>query len=578
MECAMEIQRFLSEFNATSREDWKVRLRIGIHLGDVVRSEGDLLGDAVNIASRIEPLAEPGGICVSEQVYAQIRNKLDCPFERLGSRELKNVSSPVEVYRVTTPQVAGMAQPSIAARSRVAVLPFANISSDPQDEFFADGLTEELITELAQINGLRIIGHTSVNRFRGTKLSLAQIGKELGVGSILEGSVRKAGGTVRVTVQLIDAGTEEHAWAGTFDRPIENILEIQSEIARRVSQQLKVRILPAEERRLDAAPLVHPESYLASLRGRTFLQSRSQSALRSAKEQFERAIALDGQNARAYVGLSDSLRLLWGYYAERFEPPARSEELLRTALNLDPDLSEAHASLGETLRQRYDFAEAEREFQRAIALNPGYSVAHHWYALLCEDTGRVDEAFRELSAAERADPLAEMTLYGQVQLLIWTGRLDEAQDRLARLREVARWDRVSHWGAGQLAEARGNTGEVLKELRWLESSATDETSRLSWQTYELLARGDRGGALAVVEKIKETASDHRVRAVTLAGCYAQVNDVGESLRWLEEALSYGGFDLRQLRFDSGFASVRRDPRLKSLLEKRRISTSGYWAP
>lgn len=241
-QCAIDVQKSLHDYHQRSTAERRIHLRVGVHVGDVVQRQSDILGDAVNIASRIEPLAEADGICISEQVYAQVRNKLDCQIEELGPHELKNIDYPVNVYRILPPwEDSAMAQVRLD-RKRVAVLPFLNISPDPNDAYFADGLTEELMVRLSSISGLKVIARTSIMRYKGTSKSVREIGKELESGSVLEGSVRKAVNRLRVTAQLIDATTQEHLWAQNYDRDLEDVFAIQTEVAENVSNALKTQL------------------------------------------------------------------------------------------------------------------------------------------------------------------------------------------------------------------------------------------------------------------------------------------------------------------------------------------------
>ncbi|HEX4922275.1 MAG TPA: adenylate/guanylate cyclase domain-containing protein, partial [Candidatus Bathyarchaeia archaeon] len=246
-ECAIEIQESLGDYNKSASQ--KLFVKIGIHVGDVVHTGQDVFGDAVNIASRIQSLAEGGGVCISEQVYAQVRNKLPYRMEKMPPHELKNVQYPVDIYKLS---LAMNEDPGGSApKNRVAVLPLSNISPDPKDGYFADGMTEELITVLSQVHGLRVIARTSVDHYRGGVQRAAQIGRELGVGSMIEGSVRIAGDRLRVTVQLIDASNEEHLWSENYDRRLDDIFEVQSDIARRVAKNLEVRLMAKDQDRLD---------------------------------------------------------------------------------------------------------------------------------------------------------------------------------------------------------------------------------------------------------------------------------------------------------------------------------------
>ncbi len=241
--CAYDVQRATREFNFSLPEERRIHLRVGIHLGDVVESAGDVSGDAVNVASRIEALAEDGGVCFTRQVYDHVQNKFELSSTNLGYKPLKNVSTPIEVYKMVMPWAEKQVITVQRADSRrIAVLPFTNISPDPNDEYLADGMTEEMITKLSEVSDLKVIARTSIMNYKGKEKGVSQIGKELAVGSIVEGSVRKAGNKIRVTVQLIDAGSEEHLWASNYDRQLDDIFVIQDEVATKVAASLKAGV------------------------------------------------------------------------------------------------------------------------------------------------------------------------------------------------------------------------------------------------------------------------------------------------------------------------------------------------
>jgi adenylate cyclase len=244
--CAREIQDAIVRRNASGNNTERLELRVGIHVGEVVAQGDDIVGDAVNVASRLEPLAEPGGICVSEQVLDQIRNKIPMTCERLLAPRLKNVETPINAYRVSAGS-DGRPPPApsraLGSYVRLAVLPFTSMSPDPSDEFFADGLTEEMISHLSRGSALRVVARTSIMPYKGASKGIREIARELSVGSILEGSVRRSANTVRITVQLIDAGSEEHLWAHSFDRELTDIFALQDEICQTVSKVLQGRLV-----------------------------------------------------------------------------------------------------------------------------------------------------------------------------------------------------------------------------------------------------------------------------------------------------------------------------------------------
>src|SRR5256884_643317 len=248
--CAYDGQRATRESNFSLPEERRIHLRVGIQLGDVVESAGDITGDAVNVASRIEALAEDGGVCFTRQVYDHIQNKFELSLTNLGYKPLKNVTSPVEVYKMVMPWAEKkVINEQRADARRIAVLPFTNISPDPNDEYLADGMTEEMVSKLSEASDLKVIARTSIMNYKGKEKSVSQIGKELAVGSIVEGSVRKAGNKIRVTVQLIDAGTQEHLWASNYDRQLDDIFVIQDEVATKVAASLKAGVFSKTSRK-----------------------------------------------------------------------------------------------------------------------------------------------------------------------------------------------------------------------------------------------------------------------------------------------------------------------------------------
>src|SRR3989454_5603469 len=317
VKCAYEIQKTTQEFNRSLPEERRVLMRIGVHLGDVVESQGDISGDAVNVASRIESLANSGGVCLTRQVYDQVRNKFELPMTSLGPKSLKNLSSSVEVYKMIMPWDATVAisLPEHDTR-RIAILPFANISPDPADEYFSDGMTDELIAVLSKIKGLRVVARTSAMRFKGEKATAGRIGEELKVGSLIEGSVRKSQNRLRITVELVDTHSEEQLWNETYDRDLRDVFSVQSDIAQQVAKALELRLGVRASSALRQQQTQSPEAYSLYLKGRNRWNLRSEHDLNRAIKYFEEAIGKDPRYALAYAGLADCYSIL-GYYGYR---------------------------------------------------------------------------------------------------------------------------------------------------------------------------------------------------------------------------------------------------------------------
>src|SRR5437870_8202839 len=280
LRCAFEIQQLLNELDVNRPPEKRILLRVGIHLGDVVHSEKDVQGDAVNVASRIEPLASPGGITITEQVYHQIRNKFEFPFVSLGQQSLKNVHDPVEVYRVVLPWEMQLSNEPSLEKRRIAVMPFTNISPDPRDEYFADGMTEELISTVSKIGELRTISRTSAMRYKGTKMSLREIAGELNVGVVLEGSVRKIGNSLRINVELVDVERDEHVWSQSYNRELAEVFAIQSDIASKVADALQVHLLTRERQSIEKKATDNIEAYTLYLKGLHYRSARSEEGYR----------------------------------------------------------------------------------------------------------------------------------------------------------------------------------------------------------------------------------------------------------------------------------------------------------
>jgi adenylate cyclase len=572
-ECAVSIQRRLRERNE-SPDVTPIMLRIGLHLGDVEQEGSDIFGDSVNLAARIEPMAEPGGICLSAAVYEQVRNKLTDKFERLERREMKGVKVAPEVYKVVLPWTGRSSTSEPQGPASIAVLPFSNISPDPTDEYFAEGLTEELITVLSQLRNLRVTSRTSVMQFKTTTKSAAQIGSELGVGSILEGSVRKAGNRLRITAQLIDAQQDRHVWAQTFDKDLDDIFAVQSAVAKEVAEALKVNLRAPDVTRLASRPKPRPDSYLAYLKGRTLMHRAGKESLLRAKAEFERAVALDQGNAAGYSGLADVYRHLWadsgGQEAVQADQEAR--RLAARALELDPDSAEAHSSLGFIIWDDFEFEAAERECQLALSLNPSYSEARRWYSALLADEGRADEALAELNLAEATDPLDAGTAVGLVRLHTWAGRFDEAAMKLEKLRQVWPDSYECQEAATWFYRGRGDVERTTEALERYEELQTLPAAKQIHRAWRLALLGKREAALTILDN-EALFMDHSSARWLTALVHAEMGDLDRCFHWLNLAVDARHVAFQPWRLDPKLEHVRRDPRFKLVLARANLAES-----
>jgi adenylate cyclase len=374
--CAAELQREMAARNTDIAEDKRIAFRIGINLGDVIVEKHDIFGDGVNVAARLEALAEPGGICVSRVVRDQVRDKAAFAFEDLGEQSVKNIARAVRVYAlrgagsptVNAPDTASSSPPISAPRLSIVVLPFANLSDDREQQYFADGITEDLTTDLSRLENMFVISRGTAFTYKDKRLDAKQIGRELGVRYVLEGSIRRSGNQLRVNAQLIDAGTDAHLWADRFDYDAGDLFVLQNEITGRIANALGVELITTEA----ARPTEHLTAFDYILRGRAArLKPNSRNASTEAISLFEHALALDPQSVEAQTRLAGSLvsRVLNGLTDLAGEDLIRSQELIGQALAASPRSALAHFVRGELLRAHGKYEEAIPEYETALALN-----------------------------------------------------------------------------------------------------------------------------------------------------------------------------------------------------------------
>jgi len=432
--CAVEIQKSLHEYNVSTPDEWKITLRVGIHLGDVVHKDGDVFGDAVNISSRIEPLAEAGGVCISRQVYDQVQNKFELSIISMGQRSLKNVNGMLEVFRVVMPwEVKEGPMKRLAEPRRVAVLPFSNLSPDPADEYFADGMTEELITTVSRIDGTEVISRTSVMQYKKSPKPIRQISGELDAGTVLEGSIRKSGNRLRVSVQLIDAVKDRHLWAESYDRNLDDVFAIQSDIAGRVADALRARMAKETPRSLGDTDNI--EAYTSFLRAKQLANEGKRTQLDDAVSLLKEAVAKDPNFSRAYSALALAI-YHQGMHGDYTEAVNKAEEVAKKAIETCPESAEAHAAMGSIDNAMDRFDESRREVETAIRLNPNLSDAHNLLGIINGAFGRLDEAVASLQKAYALDPVSLYTGTVLADTLRVSGRVDEAMKILARMDEL----------------------------------------------------------------------------------------------------------------------------------------------
>ncbi len=477
VECAVAIQRAMVERESEVPDDRRIQYRIGINLGDIVIDEGDIFGDGVNIAARLQEIAEPGGVCVSGTGYDQLKQKVDVGYEYLGEKRLKNITEPVRVYRIVTGaasakprrhprnwwatkaaaavaaallvvagvgswqagwladsgvmslEAAARIRPSLPSGPSIAVMPFANLSDDPAQDYFSDGLTEDVISALGRFSNLTVLANNATRRFKGDVRASAAIGRELGVGYLLEGSVRRAGSKIWVSVQLIDATTDQHLWANRYDNEFEDLFSVQDDITRKVVGALAVELTRLESERAANKPPQNLDAYDLVLRGRSLLRRQERSANFQAQEMFERAIAIDPSYAAAYAGLgrAHTWAVGFGYTEFIVKSIERAEALARQGLALDSNSVRSRELLAVVYMYKGEFELAVDQIRRVLAINPSDAESYKVYGTVMVFAGHEQKAIEWFEAALRLDPNMDVTKMAELAIAYYlSGRYEDA--------------------------------------------------------------------------------------------------------------------------------------------------------
>ena len=409
VECAVAVQRGMAERNAEVPEDRRIAFRIGINLGDVIIDGDDIYGDGVNVAARLQELADPGGVCVSANIYEQVEGKLDVAFDDRGEQTVKNIAKPVRVYGVNDGEAGtpiGQPPPPLPDKPSIAVLPFDNMSGDPEQEYFSDGITQDIITELARFRSLFVIARNSSFSFKGQTIEAKEIARRLGVRYLVEGSVRRAGNRVRITAQLIDAAHDTHLWAERYDRELEDIFAVQDEVTHAIVTAIEPELVSAERERARRKPPNNMDAWEWCQRGLWPLYHYASEENATAQEMFHRSIELDSGFAQPHAALAYSLfvELLMGFVSDPGDTLTQAHEAAKTAVTLDDKDSFSHFVLGRvyTMLGEHDAAIDAQDV--AVALNPNAALAHYGRGYVLTLIGRAEEALGAYDEALRLSP------------------------------------------------------------------------------------------------------------------------------------------------------------------------------
>jgi adenylate cyclase len=603
--CATTIQTELASRNAALPADGRVQFRIGLNLGDVIEDRGDIYGDGVNVAARLQALAKPGEICVSESIRVAVGNRLPVAFTDLGEKKLKNIEDPVRAYHVTThPGRSSKSRPPLLRRLRlgtrravyggvavlafaaatvatvvlvqrgahahpltIAVLPLADFSGQAE-EYFVDGMTEALIASLARISGLSVISRTSIMRYKGTDKPLPEIGRELGADVIVEGSAQLDGDNVVITAQLIDSATDRHLWAERYERPLRDVLRLQGELAQSIAQEIDVTIEPGESARFAAVRDVDPETYRAYLRAMYHLNMGTPAEVEQGLAYLHAAVDRDPGDALAWAGLALGYATL-GHGAEpRADVWPRARAAALRAVTLDPNLAEAYAALADVkLYMEWDWAGAEAAFRRANELNPSLAMNHYHYAWYLLLFGRNAEAIAEHKRAQQLDPLTPLhTLWlGGMYLYQDLGRYEDA---IAEEKRALQLDPNNPMALMILARGYDYAGRhdlaIETSLRMVELNPA-----MKWElglTYVLAGKLDEARAtLEEIEREPPTSWTALGRAVL----YAQLGDADNAFKWLDYYPPHAW--VPWARVDPWLRpALEKDPRFNEFLERLKL--------
>ena len=569
--CAVEIQRELAERNADLPEERKMEFRIGVNLGDVIEEEDRIYGDGVNIAARLESLAEPGGICISAFVYSQVKNRLKVEYEYLGEKTVKNIKEPVRVYRVVSflkevpPQVSAVDQ-ATPTKPSIAVLPFVNMSNDPEQEYFSDGITEELISELAKLKGLKVISRTSAFCFKGKDVDLRTIGKQLNVSNVLEGSVRKAGNRLRITAQLINVADDTHLWSESFDRELKDVFAIQEEISQAIVKKFEVSLLNKVDRTLVKRSTEDQQSHDFYLKA---LFSWNNREAKKAIDYLEQSIALDPNNALAYARLSI-------YYAHiAFFSPyppklsyGKAKVAAAKALEIDNTLADAHVAIGVVkMSYEYDWVGAEEAFSRAIKLNPGLWTAHYHYGFYQFCIGHSDEGIAAIKRAFELDPLS-IPINSFLGLgFIIARQYEQAIEILQRVLEIVPNDPSSMANLGLVYAKKGTYEEAIAILKRGADLFPENPFLLSALGYAYGVAGKQDEAQKIVNRFIEISKEKYFSPMFISRVYAGMGDVDKAIEWLEKGYEERDPVVCVVKSVPSHDYMHSDPRFQALLKK-----------
>jgi TolB-like protein/class 3 adenylate cyclase/Tfp pilus assembly protein PilF len=559
------------------QQEPKVALRIGIHTGDVAIEDESVYGDGVNLASRIESLAVPGGIFISEKVYDEIRNQQNIQTREMGYFELKNVTTPVRIFAIanngiTVPGRDALKGKTKQTNNRLAVLPFVNMSTDPENEYFSDGITEELLNALTRVDGLQVTSRTSAFAFKGKNTDIRDIAIQLNVDRILEGSVRKSGNRVRITAQLINAADGYHIWSESYDRNLTDIFEVQDEISSIIAGKLHKMGAAEKTEQLVKAPVKNVAAYTHYLRGLHYLNKLTPADSRKAIECFEEAIALEPAYAQAYAMSAGAYSYL-GVTGQML-PDTAFEIVTRyadKALQIDDSIAEGHIAKGSAyLFYDHKWKDAFDELQKAIQLNPaaidGYQLLGYYYLTM----GQKQKAVEILEEAEKIDPLSPIISQTLGNMYVFAGRYDEAIVQADKMLDLNPTMRISIEMKGWATGMKGDWETALEYFKEVHRLTNHPLKGLIGLGFAYARLGQEENALEIIRKMEQRQEQEPGSVIDpeLAAVWFALGDFDKAFYYLGRAVDKGIGPISYFLEYPQYKSAKKDPRYKELLRKQ----------
>ena len=576
---AVTLHNELAAYNRREGGRQPLLVRIAIHLGDLLQEGQHLFGSGVNVASRVQLLAPPGGVYVTGEIYQQVRNHKGLSFRDLGERQLRNIKEPVRIYDLLPGEDVGEAKAAEAPTGvrSIAVLPFHNMSSDPENEYFSDGMTEEIITRLSKIRELKVASRSTVLRYKGSGIDPREVGRELGVGSVLEGSVRKLGDRLRITAQLINAADGFHLCSEVYDRKLDDVFKIQDEVSEKIAEVLRLNLTETEKVQLSAIPTQSIEAYDYYCRGRHLFYQYTRSGHRAAIDMYLKALELDPNYALAYAGLSVCyMQFISRSWDENATWLHKAEEAALKALGIDQRLAEAHLALGLVYEMKEEWDKEEGAMRRVLLLHPNHAHAHDSLGDVYYYRDQLEEAIAEYQTALRLDPFHPRAL---IQLAATYEKAGQYRASIAQLQRTSELLPDFDWTwiyLGDLHRSRGSDEEALRAyqralamdpanvdakvglgLTYAATKRFEEGERIANELLEssskprdenadylflvamlARARGDHEKAIMSLEKAMSVARRryHRVYMGALAETYALTGDKDNAIAYYRKAL------------------------------------------